>query len=219
MIKLVKICGLTRETDLDAAVRAGADMVGLVFFPPSPRSVTVERAGALAARVPAGITKVALSVDADDALLARITGDVGIDLLQLHGKETPERAADIRARFGLPVMKAVAIAGPEDVARAKTYEQAVDRLMFDAKPPAGATRPGGNALAFDWRLIAGESWGRPWMLAGGLTPENVAEAIAVSGAPAVDVSTGVEDAPGIKSADKIRRFIAAAKAAENTANG
>lgn len=219
MTKLVKICGLTREADLDAAVRAGADMVGLVFFPPSPRSVTVERAGALAARVPAAITKVALSVDADDALLARITGDVGIDLLQLHGKETPERAADIRARFGVPVMKAVAIAGPEDVARAKTYEQAVDRLMFDAKPPAGATRPGGNALAFDWRLIADESWARPWMLAGGLTPENVAEAIAVSGATAVDVSTGVEDAPGIKSADKIRRFIAAAKAPQGAAKG
>ena len=208
----VKICGLTREADVDAAIQAGADMVGFVFFPPSPRSVDIARAAELAARVPAGVLKVALSVDADDALLAEITETVGADMMQLHGHETPERAQAIRAMFGLPVMKAMAIAAREDVVRARAYEPAVDRLMFDAKPPADATRPGGNALAFDWQLIAGETWSKPWVLAGGLTPENVTEAVRVSGAVSVDVSTGVEDAPGIKNADKIQRFITAARA-------
>ncbi len=211
MPTVVKICGLTRETDVDAAVQAGANMVGFVFFPPSPRSIDTARAASLAARVPEGVVKVALSVDADDALLREISDNVGVDMMQLHGKETPKRAQDIRAMFGVPVMKAVAIAGAEDVARARTFEPAVDRLMFDAKPPADATRPGGNALAFDWQLIAGENWSKPWVLAGGLTAENVAEAVRVSGAAAVDVSTGVEDAPGIKNAEKIRRFIAAAR--------
>lgn len=208
----VKICGLTRESDVEIAVAAGADMVGFVFFPPSPRAVSLADAARLAARVPAGITKVALSVDADDALLGAIATEVGVDLMQLHGTEPPDRAREVHRLTGLPVMKAVAVAGPEDVIRARAYEPAVARLMFDAKPPAGATRPGGNALAFDWRLIAGETWSRPWILAGGLTPGNVAEAIRVSGAAAVDVSSGVEDRPGIKNAGKIRDFIAAARA-------
>jgi len=153
-----------------------------------------------------------LSVDADDALHSAIIDAVGLDLLQLHGDETPERVLDVKQRFGLPVMKALPIARPADVGHVRAYEPAVDRLMFDAKPPKDATRPGGNALAFDWTLIAGEKWEKPWVLAGGLTPENVAEAIRISGANAVDVSTGVEDAPGRKSAAKIRAFIAAAKA-------
>lgn len=210
---VVKICGLTRATDVDAAVDAGADMVGFAFFPSSPRAVTVPDAAALAARVPAGIVKVALSVDADDRLLAEIATQTGADMMQLHGTETPERVRDVGQRFGLPVMKAVPIAEVSDVARARAFEAVVDRLLFDAKPPKDATRPGGNARAFDWRLIAGETWAKPWFLAGGLTPENVAEAIRVSGAGAVDVSSGVEDSPGVKSAAKIRRFIAAARAA------
>jgi phosphoribosylanthranilate isomerase len=208
---IIKICGLTREADVDAAIANGADMVGFVFFPPSPRSVTPERACRLAGRVPADVLKVALSVDADDALLTDITETVGVDMLQLHGQETSARCQQVRDKFGVPVMKAVAIAGPEDVALARTYEAVVDRLMFDAKPPKDATRPGGNALAFDWRLIAGETWTRPWILAGGLTPGNVAEAVRTSGAPAVDVSTGVEVEPGIKDATKIRNFITAAR--------
>ena len=209
----VKICGLMASEAVDAAVNAGADMVGFVFFPPSPRSLDISEAAALTARVPDSVTRVALSVDADDALLDRIAADAGVDMMQFHGSEPPERVSEVRERYGLPVMKAVAIAGPDDVARARLYEPVVDRLMFDAKPPKEATRPGGNALAFDWRLIAGESWARPWVLAGGLSADNVAEAIRISGANAVDVSTGVEDAPGLKNIEKIKAFVTAAKAA------
>ncbi|MEK9753067.1 MAG: phosphoribosylanthranilate isomerase, partial [Rhodospirillaceae bacterium] len=158
---------------------------------------------------------VALSVDAGDDLLADIVEAVGVDLMQLHGHESPERVIEVHRRFGLEVMKAVPISNATDVCHARAYETVADRLMFDAKPPKGATRPGGNALAFDWRLIVGEKWAKPWVLAGGLTPENVADAIHLSGARAVDVSTGVEQAPGIKDASKIRRFIAAARAAGN----
>lgn len=213
MTPTVKICGLRDAAAVAAAVEAGAEMVGFVFFPPSPRSMDVDAAAALTAAVPPGVTRVALSVDADDDLLAAIADRAGVDMLQLHGKETPKRVTEIRARFGLPVMKAVAIAGPKDVARARTYEAVADRLMFDAKPPKDATRPGGNALTFDWELIAGETWAKPWVLAGGLTVDNVAEAIRVSGAAAVDVSSGVEDAPGDKNPEKIRAFVAAAKSA------
>ena len=209
----VKICGLMSADAVDAAVEAGADMVGFVFFPPSPRSLSVADAAALTARVPSHVTRVALSVDADDSLLDAIAADAGVDMMQFHGHETLERVTEIRDRYGLPVMKAVAIAGPEDVARALAYADVADRLMFDAKPPKGATRPGGNALAFDWQLIAGANWSKPWILAGGLTPENVADAIAASGATAVDVSSGVEDAPGAKNPENIRGFISAAKGA------
>ena len=211
----VKICGLTRPEDVDAAVEAGADMVGFVFFPPSPRSVTPAKAAELAARVPAGVLKVALSVDSGDDLLSEIAGTVGVDIMQLHGHESPERVVEVHRHIGLEVMKAVPISTAADVRHARAYETVADRLMFDAKPPKGATRPGGNALAFDWRLIAGEKWAKPWVLAGGLTPENVADAIHASGAWAVDVSSGVESAPGVKDADRIRRFIAAARAAGN----
>ena len=214
MALAVKICGLTRETDVDAAVDAGANLVGFVFFPPSPRSISVARAAELTKRVPKDVIKVALSVDADDALLADITANAGIDMMQFHGSEPPQRVAEARARYGLPMMKALAIAGAEDVDRARRYEAVADWLMFDAKPPRSATRPGGNALAFDWQLIAGESWSKPWLLAGGLTPENVREAVRVSGAAALDVSSGVEDEPGIKNAGKIRQFIVVAKGLE-----
>ena len=209
----VKICGLMSADAVDAAVEAGADMVGFVFFPPSPRSLSVADAAALTARVPDQVTCVALSVDADDPLLDAIVADAGVDMMQFHGHESLERVTEVRDRYGLPVMKAVAIAGPEDVTQALAYADVADRLMFDAKPPKGATRPGGNALAFDWQLIAGASWSKPWILAGGLTPENVADAIAASGATAVDVSSGVEDASGAKNPEKIRDFIAAAKGA------
>jgi len=213
MTTSAKICGLMAADAVAAAVEAGAAMVGFVFFPPSPRSVSIEACAALTATVPAGVTKVALSVDADDALVADIANRAGVDMMQLHGRETPARTAQVRETFGLPVIKAVAIAGPDDVARARDYEAAADMLMFDAKPPKEATRPGGNALAFDWKLIAGERWAKPWILAGGLTPENVAEAIRISGAPAVDVSSGVEDSPGVKNAAKIRAFLAAVREA------
>jgi len=213
MTTIVKICGLMTGEAVSAAVEAGAGMVGFVFFPPSPRSLSVEQAAALTAMVPPGVTRVALSVDADDALLDEIAAGAGVDMMQLHGHETPARVSEIRQRYGLPVMKAVSIAGPEDVDRARTYEPVVDRLMFDAKPPKAATRPGGNALAFDWRLITGQTWAKPWVLAGGLTPDNVAEAIRISGAPAVDVSSGVEVSPGVKDLQKIRDFTAVVKAA------
>jgi len=206
----VKICGLMAEDAMSAAVAGGASFVGFVFFPPSPRSLTPDRAAELTGAVPAGVTKVALTVDAEDDYLEAIVVGAGIDMLQLHGSETPERVAEIRARHGLLVMKAVAIAGTTDIARARAYEGVADRLLFDARPPEGATRPGGNALAFDWELIRGETWRRPWMLAGGLTADNVAEAARISGASAVDVSSGVEDAPGVKNVAKIKAFLAAA---------
>lgn len=208
---VVKICGLKTAEAVDTAVRAGADMAGFVFFQKSPRHVTPAIANALAARVPAGIVKTALTVDATDEALIVITAAGAIDLLQLHGTETPERVREVKARFGLPVMKALPIAGPDDVAAARAFDGVADRLLFDAKPPKDATRPGGNALAFDWGLLKGTSWTVPWLLAGGLTPENVAEAIRAADAPGVDVSSGVESAPGVKDPDKIRAFIAAAR--------
>ena len=210
MAVAVKMCGLNTPEAVDAAVQAGAQLVGFVFFKATPRAVTPEQAGALARRVPKGVLKVGLVVDADDATLRRILREVPLDLLQLHGSESPERVAEIKARFKIPVMKAVSIAGPEDIDRAHRYERVADRLMFDAKAPKSATRPGGNALAFDWALLRGERWAVPWILAGGLTAENVAEAVAISGAATVDVSSGIEDAPGRKSPAKIRAFLATA---------
>ena len=210
MALAIKICGLTRESDVETAVQAGADLVGFVFFPPSPRSITVARAAELTKLVPMGVTKVALSVDAGDDLLTDIVENAGIDMMQFHGSESFARVVDARKRFGLPVMKALAIGGAQDVIQSRTYEPVADFLMFDAKPPKDAMRPGGNAKAFDWELIADETWSKPWFLAGGLSPENVAEAIRTSGAVGVDVSSGVEDAPGIKNFDKIHKFIDAA---------
>lgn len=209
----VKICGLTAAADVAAAAAAGADLVGFVVFPPSPRGVTVEQAAALARAVPAGVERVVLTVDAGDDLLAAIVAAVPCDLLQLHGRETPARVAEVRARFGLPVMKAVGLAGPGDLGELALQEAVADRLLVDARPPPGATRPGGNGLTFDWRLLQGRAWARPWMLAGGLTPANAGVAVRLTGAPALDVSSGVEAAPGRKDAHRVRAFIAAARAA------
>ncbi|MGJ8586666.1 MAG: phosphoribosylanthranilate isomerase [Yoonia sp.] len=208
----VKICGLCDVAAVQAAVDAGAAYVGLVFFPKSPRNVTIAEAATLALAVPPGVAKVALVVDADDALLDDITANVPIDILQLHGHETPERVAEIRARYGLPVMKAVGVADESDLAALDSYARVADQILVDAKPPKDADLPGGNGLSFDWRLIAGRRWPVPWMLAGGLTPDTVGEAIALTGAAQVDVSSGVESAPGVKDPALIAAFCAAAQA-------
>jgi phosphoribosylanthranilate isomerase len=208
-----KICGLSTADSVAAAVAGGAAFVGFVFYPRSPRAVTPAQAAALAPLVPESVGKVGLFVDVDDARFAGVLATAKLDLLQLHGAETPARVAEIRAMTGLPVMKAVGVAGPDDIAAADTYLDVADWLMFDARPPkdmAGAL-PGGNALAFDWTLIAGRRWKLPWMLAGGLTPDNLAEAARISGAAYVDVSSGVEDAPGRKSLAKIAGFLEATR--------
>ncbi|MGB8622427.1 MAG: phosphoribosylanthranilate isomerase [Paracoccaceae bacterium] len=207
----VKICGLTDAGHVRAAVRAGAAYVGFVFFPKSPRCVSLDRARALAAEVPPGVAKVALVVDADDATLDEIVARVPLDMLQLHGSESPARVSELRARYGLPVMKAVGIADESDLPRLAEYGRVADQILVDAKPPKGAELPGGNAIAFDWRLIAGRRWPVPWMLAGGLTAGNVAEAARLTGARQVDVSSGVESAPGVKDPDLIGAFIRAAQ--------
>jgi len=208
----VKICGLSDEAAVAAAVEGGAKLVGFVFFPKSPRHVTPARARALARDVPTGVTRVGLVVDPGDDQLVDIVGNASLDMLQLHGAETPARAAEIRKRFGLKVMKVVAIAEAADVAKARAYEAVCDRLMFDAMPPRGADRPGGNARAFDWAVLAGLRTRLPWLLAGGLTAQNLGVAVRLSGAKAVDVSSGVEDRPGVKSVLKIKQFLQAAAA-------
>jgi phosphoribosylanthranilate isomerase len=207
----VKVCGLTEAAHVAAAVAGGAAYVGFVFFPPSPRSLSLPAACALALDVPPGVAKVALTVDADDAALDALCAEVPVDFLQLHGSETPERVREVRARYGLPVIKAIGIAGAGDLALIGTYGAVADQLLVDAKPPKGATRPGGNAAAFDWSLISDVDWPCPWLLAGGLTPENVAHAIARTGARQVDVSSGVESAPGVKDTARITAFLAAAQ--------
>ena len=214
MTVAAKICGLNTPDSVNAAVEGGASWVGFVFYPPSPRALTPEQAAALAALVPQTVARVGLFVDMDDAGMDAIMDTVPLELLQLHGAETPERVAEIRARTGIPVMKAVRIAGADDVAEADRFAPVCDRILFDAKPPAEMTGalPGGNALAFDWRLIAGHGWTVPWMLSGGLDADNVAEAVRVSGAAAVDVSSGVEARPGVKDPAKIRAFLDAVRA-------
>ncbi|MEQ8226912.1 MAG: phosphoribosylanthranilate isomerase [Rhodospirillales bacterium] len=207
----VKICGLKTVEAVSAAVNAGADLVGFVFFKKTPRYVTPPVASGLAGHVPQGVIKTGLVVDATDDELAVIVAAGAVDLLQLHGAETPARVQEIKDRTGLPVMKALPIAGPKDVEAARAYEGVADRLLFDAKPPQDADRPGGNALAFDWGLLAGTRWNLPWLLAGGLTPDNVQAAIRLSGAPGVDVSSGVERAAGDKDTALIQAFIAAAR--------
>ncbi|WP_292285831.1 phosphoribosylanthranilate isomerase [Marivita sp.] len=202
-----KICGLTRPEDVAAAAGAGAAYVGFVFFPKSPRNVSLSQARDLAVVVPVGVAKVALVVNADDAALDAITDAVPLDMLQLHGSETPERVAGIRSRYGLPVMKAVGVADAQDAAALDVYSEVADQLLVDAKPPREATLPGGNGVTFDWRLVSNRRWSVPWMLAGGLTPDNVAEAVALTGARQVDVSSGVEASPGIKDAALIRAFV------------
>ena len=210
---LIKICGLSTADALEVALEAGADMVGFVFFPPSPRHVDHDAARALGAQVRGRAQKVALSVDATDADLAAAIAALEPDLLQLHGKEKPERVATVRSRFGLPVMKALAISERGDLAAIRLYDKAADRLIFDARPPRDATRPGGLGRSFDWYLLQGLDSAIPYMLSGGLDAGNVAEALRITQAPGVDVSSGVERAPGEKDAEKIRAFIRAAREA------
>ncbi|MBX6323552.1 MAG: phosphoribosylanthranilate isomerase, partial [Rhodospirillaceae bacterium] len=205
----VKICGLNSREAVAAAVAGGARFLGFVFYPPSPRHVTPDEAAALAVAAPAGVARVGLFVDADDAAIEATLTAVGLDMLQLHGRETPARVGAIKARFGKTVMKAVPLAGAADLDAAGAYLDAADWLLFDAKPPphmSGAL-PGGNALSFDWQLLAGRRWPRPWMLSGGLNTGNLPEAVHVSGATVVDVPSGVEDRPGAKSPHKIAAFL------------
>ena len=211
----VKICGVSTVDVLEAAVSEGASDVGLVFFPRSPRNVSAEQAAALSAAAPDDVTVVGLFVDPPDETLERVLSVARLDLLQLHGSESPERVAAIRRRTGKPAMKAIKVAEPDDIAAARRYDGIADRLLFDAKAPSteGRYMPGGNALTFDWRMLAGLDWPCPWMLSGGLTPETVAEAIRTSGAPGVDVSSGVESAPGVKDTSLIAAFIRAAEGA------
>ncbi len=206
----VKICGLTRPQDLDAVVAARAAYAGFVFFARSPRALSPAQARALTLAAPPGLARIGLFVDAEDALIDAVLAEAPLDMLQLHGHESPERLADLRARHGLPIIKAVGVAGAEDLPALTTYGRVADMLLVDAKPPRDAVLPGGNGLSFDWRLIAGRRWPVPWMLAGGLDAGNVADAIALTGARQVDVSSGVESAPGIKDAAKIAAFCAAA---------
>ena len=206
----VKVCGLSTPQSVAAAVEAGAAYVGFVFFDKSPRNVDPDTARALALDVPAGVAKVALTVNADNAFLDRLTGEVPLDILQLHGSETPGRVAEVKARYGLPVMKAVGVSTAGDVERIADFEGVADQVLVDAKPPKGADRPGGNAASFDWSLIAGRRWAGPWILAGGLTPENAAEAIRATGARQLDVSSGVESVAGVKDEGLIRAFLRAA---------
>jgi len=212
---LVKICGLTSPEALDVALDAGADAVGFVFFPPSPRHLGFEAARVLGARVRGRAQKVALSVDADDDWLAASIEALKPDMLQLHGKETPERVVMVRTRFGLPVIKALPIAERADLTPIRLYAGVADRLLFDARAPREATRPGGLGKSFDWQLLQNVKPGVPYMLSGGLDPGNVAEALRITRAPAVDVSSGVERAPGVKDPDKIRAFIRAARDADS----
>lgn len=207
----VKICGLKQAKHVEAAVQAGAGYLGFVFFEKSPRNISLTTAAELAANVPPGIAKVALTVNASDAFLDEITGTVPLDMLQLHGHESPARIVEVRNRYGLPVMKAVGISDEADLITAHEYAEVADQLLLDAKPAQNADLPGGNGLAFDWHLISGQKWNCPWMLAGGLTPENVARAINLTGVMQVDVSTGVESAPGTKDAGLIRDFLTNAK--------
>ncbi|MCR9071409.1 MAG: phosphoribosylanthranilate isomerase [Alphaproteobacteria bacterium] len=209
---LVKICGLNTLTVVEAAVDAGADMIGFVFYERSRRTVTPDLAEALGKDV-TGVTRVALVVDATDAEIDEITGTGVIDMLQVHGKEGPDRVLELKKRTGLPVMKALKVATPADVKQAYAYVGIADHLLFDAKTPKGmkGALPGGNGISFDWNLLDGLNIDMPWMLSGGLNAENVADAIRTTGAPGVDASSGVEDKPGVKNPDRIRAFLHAAK--------
>jgi phosphoribosylanthranilate isomerase len=214
MSLIVKICGLATPETLDAALAAGADMVGFVFFPPSPRHVSLEVARDLGRQVKGRAKKVALSVDADDALLANSIDALQPDILQLHGKETTARLRDIKQKFGLPVMKAMAVETRTDLAALPGYAEIADRILFDARAPKGATRPGGLGAAFDWHLLENLDLKLPFMVSGGLNAANVAEAVRVTRAGGVDISSGVERAPGLKDPEMIRAFVRAARATE-----
>ncbi|MCG7626874.1 phosphoribosylanthranilate isomerase [Epibacterium sp. MM17-32] len=209
----VKICGMKTRADMEAAAAAGAAYVGLNFFAKSARSVTIAQAAALAVDAPVGLAKVGLVVNPTDADLDAIAGSVPLDMIQLHGQESVERVAEIKTRYGLPVMKVIGVAEASDLAPIDLYAQVADQIMIDAKAPKGAKLPGGNGIAFDWQLLADKKyWQAPWMLAGGLTPGNVAEAIRKTGARQVDVASGVESAPAEKDPDLMRAFVDAAQA-------
>lgn len=209
----IKICGLSDPGSIRVAANAGARFAGFVFYPPSPRAITADAAQALGQAVPSQMTSVGLFVDPDDDLLSLAVSRLKPGLIQLHGNETPQRLTAIKARFGLPVMKALKIAGPEDLSELAVYEQVSDWILFDAKAPKGSTLPGGNGLVFDWNVLKSVTPRRPWMLSGGLSSENVGEALRVLKPDAVDVSSGVEEAPGRKNPDKIKSFIQAVKEA------
>lgn len=210
----VKICGLTDPAHAEDAADLGANFVGAVFFEKSPRFLTFQRAAEVFEFVPAKVARVGLFVNPADAFIDQAMNQLRLDYIQLHGDETPERVEQVRLEFGMPVIKAVLISSKADLEAAKAYDGVADMLLFDAKAPAGAERPGGNGLSFDWSLLKDTRWQSPWFLAGGLTPENVEQAIAASGAKMVDVSSGVESAPGVKDFDKMAAFIAAAKGKE-----
>lgn len=202
-----KICGLRDAETLKAAIDGGAAYVGFMFFDKSPRNITFGTAAELALHVPPGIAKVGVVVDIEDARLDALADAVPLDMLQLHGSEPPDRVAEIRNRTGLPVMKAVGVADAEDTAELDIYAKVADQILVDAKAPKSAVLPGGNGLTFDWRLIANRRWPVPWILAGGLTPDNVGRATNLTGATQVDVSSGVESAPGLKDVAKIGAFL------------
>ena len=206
----VKICGLRTKADVTACAAAGAAYIGLNFFPPSPRFLTLDQGRELALFASDGLAKVALVVDADDALLDAIVDAMPLDMLQLHGKESPDRVAALRTRYGLPVMKVVGVSSEGDLAALMEYSLVADQLLVDAKAPKDAILPGGNGLSFDWLLVAQRRWLRPWMLAGGLTAHNVAEAVRLTNVRQVDVASGVESASGVKDSAKIAAFVAAA---------
>lgn len=207
------MCGLRTPGDVAAAVDAGTAYIGFNYYAPSPRSVSFDEAASLAPEVPVGVMKVALVVNADDAFLDALTDAVPTDMIQLHGKETPARVAEVKARYGLPVMKAVGIATADDLPKIDAYAAVADQLLIDAKPPKDGFLPGGNGVTFDWRLLADRKyWSVPWMLAGGLTPDNVGEAVRLTGARQVDLASALESEPGVKDASKIAAFGAAVAA-------
>jgi len=216
MSLLVKICGLSTRETLDAALGAGADMVGFVFFPPSPRHISLEVARDLGRQVGRRAARVALTVDADDATLANIVETLRPDLLQLHGKESVARLRDIRSKFGLPVMKALAVETTADLDALPGYAAVAERILFDARPPKDATRPGGLGAVFDWQLLLGLDPGSAFMVSGGLTAANVAEAVRVTRAGGVDVSSGVERSPGVKDPEMIDHFLRAARSIDSS---
>lgn len=210
----VKICGVTTPESAAAVSKAGARLIGLNFYPKSPRALTPEQAARIASAIAPGVVRVGLFVDPEDSQIESVLKAVPLDMLQLHGEETPERVAALKARFELPVMKVLKIARKEDLAQVTAYSGAADRFLFDARPPKDRkdALPGGNAVAFDWRILAGQRFAKPWMLAGGLKPENLRQAVEISGARAVDTASGVESAPGVKDPERIRAFMAAAQA-------
>ena len=207
----MKICGLTSETSIKHAVTAGADYIGFVFFSKSPRYVTFSQAAGLTALIPESVIKVALVVDPNNTLLSDMVKRVPIDMIQLQGRESPQRVREIKELTGLPVMKAVGVSEPADLEIIDSYATVADQLLIDAKPAKGSILPGGNGLTFDWKLMSGKTWDLPWMLAGGLNAENVAEAIQMTGTAQIDVSSGVEKTPGDKDPDKVTLFIQKAK--------